>query len=215
MPDGPPAPAFVSQARTMAVGARYRPGMPGRYRNRAASSFYRGNLVLGQTQDDLGIGQNQISQDCFTNLGLGSAPGIDQEPGDQPELSAMSTDFPLNALRAGVPRLKRMTSDALGLMRRRFHRVLERHGCRTTDHFARFQITGRFRTAELVQLLALLPDGSTELMCHPGYCEESLRAAPTRLKESREHELNALTAPETRAAPARNGIELASYLDLE
>jgi hypothetical protein len=80
MPDGPPAPAFVSQARTMAVGARYRPGMPGRYRNRAASSFYRGNLVLGQTQDDLGIGQNQISQDCFTNLGLGSAPGIDQEP---------------------------------------------------------------------------------------------------------------------------------------
>ncbi|MGA2274305.1 MAG: ChbG/HpnK family deacetylase [Bryobacteraceae bacterium] len=199
----------------MAVGARYRPGMPGRYRNRAASSFYRGNLVLGQTQDDLGIGQNQISQDCFTNLGLGSAPGIDQEPGDQPELSAMSTDFPLNALRAGVPRLKRMTSDALGLMRRRFHRVLERHGCRTTDHFARFQITGRFRTAELVQLLALLPDGSTELMCHPGYCEESLRAAPTRLKESREHELNALTAPETRAAPARNGIELASYLDLE
>jgi hypothetical protein len=189
--------------------------MPGRYRNRAASSFYRGNLVLGQTQDDLGIGQNQISQDCFTNLGLGSAPGIDQEPGDQPELSAMSTDFPLNALRAGVPRLKRMTSDALGLMRRRFHRVLERHGCRTTDHFARFQITGRFRTAELVQLLALLPDGSTELMCHPGYCEESLRAAPTRLKESREHELNALTAPETRAALARNGIELASYLDLE
>jgi predicted glycoside hydrolase/deacetylase ChbG (UPF0249 family) len=127
----------------------------------------------------------------------------------------MSTDFPLNALRAGVPRLKRMTSDALGLMRRRFHRVLERHGCRTTDHFARFQITGRFRTAELVQLLALLPDGSTELMCHPGYCEESLRAAPTRLKESREHELNALTAPETRAALARNGIELASYIGLE
>ena len=60
--------------------ARYRPGMPGRYRNRATGSFYRVNLVLGQTQDDLRIGQNQISQDCFTNLGLGSAPAIDQEP---------------------------------------------------------------------------------------------------------------------------------------
>ena len=124
-------------------------------------------------------------------------------------------DFPLLALRAGVPRLKRMTSDASGLMRHRFHRVLERHGCRTTDHFAGFQITGRFRTAELVQLLALLPDGNTEFMCHPGYCGESLRAARTRLKESRERELEALTAPETRAALARNGVELASYIGLK
>ena len=124
-------------------------------------------------------------------------------------------DFPLQALRPSVPHLNRMTSDALGLMRRRFHRVLERHGCRTTDHFAGFQITGRFRTTELVQLLAFLPDGSTELMCHPGYCGEALRAARTRLKESRERELEALTAPETRAALVQNGIELASYLDLE
>lgn len=124
-------------------------------------------------------------------------------------------DLPLHALRAGVPLLKRMTSDALGLMRRRFHRVLERHRCRTTDHFSGFQITGRFRTAELVQLFASLPDGSTELMCHPGYCGESLRKAPTRLKESREHELVALTAPETRQALAENGIELVRYAQLD
>ena len=61
-------------------------------------------------------------------------------------------DFPLNALRGRSP-AKRITSDALGLLRRRFHRVLEKHGCRTTDHFAGFQITGRLRTAELVDLL--------------------------------------------------------------
>ena len=53
------------------------------------------------------------------------------------------------------------------------------------------------------------------MMCHPGYSGEALRAAHTRLKESREHELEALTAPETRAALARNGIELASYIGLE
>ena len=63
-------------------------------------------------------------------------------------------DFPLNALAARVPRMKRLTSDALGLMRRRFHRVLAKHGCRTTDHFAGFQITGRFRTQELVELMS-------------------------------------------------------------
>jgi hypothetical protein len=57
MPDVLPAPTFVSQMGTAALRARYRPPMPGRYRNRATSSFYRGNLVLGQTQDDLRIGQ--------------------------------------------------------------------------------------------------------------------------------------------------------------
>ncbi len=123
-------------------------------------------------------------------------------------------DFPLNALRGTVPALKRMTSDAMGLLRSRFHRALERHGCRTTDHFAGFQITGRFRTAELVQLLAVIPPGTTELMCHPGRCGEALRAARTRLKESRERELEALVAPETRSALATNGIELADYAGL-
>jgi len=42
----------------------------------------------------------------------------------------------------------------------------------------------------------------------------ALLAAPTRLKESREHELAALVAPETRAAVERNGIELVSYVGL-
>jgi chitin disaccharide deacetylase len=121
-------------------------------------------------------------------------------------------DFPLHAV--PVPLLKRLTSRALWLLRRRFHRVLTRHGCRTTDHFAGFQITGAFRTQELVALLGVLPEGATELMTHPGYCTEALRAAHTRLKESREHELEALTSPEVRESLKRNHIELATYAGL-
>ena len=117
-------------------------------------------------------------------------------------------DFPL---RTAVPPVVRLTSKSLGLLRRRFHRVLERHHCRTTDHFAGFQITGRFHTAELVELIGVLPDGSTELMCHPGKCGAALRQARTRLKESREAELTALTAPEVRAALERAGVELVNY----
>ena len=124
-------------------------------------------------------------------------------------------DFPLNALRGAVPWMKRWTSDALGLMRRRFHRVLARHGCRTTDHFAGFQITGRFRTEELVRLMGVIPEGSTELMCHPGHCGDALRHARTRLKESRVRELEALVAPETRQAMERHGIELVNYRSLD
>lgn len=123
-------------------------------------------------------------------------------------------DFQLNALRGAVPRLKRLTSDALVVMRRRFHRVLAAHGRRTTDHFAGFQITGRFRAAELVQLLGILPEGSTELMCHPGHCGAELRQARTRLKECREEELNALVAPEVKAALERHGIQLVNYAGL-
>jgi predicted glycoside hydrolase/deacetylase ChbG (UPF0249 family) len=120
-------------------------------------------------------------------------------------------DFPLDTMRGAIPRMKRMTSDALGLLRRRFHRVLDRHGCRTTDHFAGFQITGRFRAAELVTLIGMLPEGSTELMCHPGRCGDALRHARTRLKESREQELEALLAPEVRVALEKNGVELVDY----
>jgi chitin disaccharide deacetylase len=118
-------------------------------------------------------------------------------------------DFPGNPL--PVPPLKRLTSLALWLLRPRLSLALARHGCKTTDHFAGFQITGRFRAPELVTLLAALPEGITELMCHPGRCREPLRNARTRLKESREHELAALTAVEVRQAVERNGIMLTNY----
>ena len=121
-------------------------------------------------------------------------------------------DFPMTA--AGIPWSKRATSRALTAVRSRFSRVLTSHGCRSTDHFAGFQITGTYGSAELVRLIHELPAGSTEFMCHPGVCTGELRSARTRLKESREQELRALTAPEVRAALRRTGVELVSYRDL-
>jgi predicted glycoside hydrolase/deacetylase ChbG (UPF0249 family) len=122
-------------------------------------------------------------------------------------------DFPLSAPGA-IPWAKQAVSRALVIARPFFHRALRRHGCRTADHFAGFRITGRFRTAELVKLIGCLPPGLTELMTHPGRCTEELRAARTRLKESREEELRALTAPETKEALAARGVRLVRYRDL-
>jgi predicted glycoside hydrolase/deacetylase ChbG (UPF0249 family) len=121
-------------------------------------------------------------------------------------------DLPLNGHR--VPWGKRALSRGLGFLRRRFHRVLTRHGCRVTDHFAGFQITGRFEALDVIRLIESLPDGVTEFMVHPGYCTDELRAARTRLKESREHELQALIAGETREALARCAVRLATYREL-
>jgi predicted glycoside hydrolase/deacetylase ChbG (UPF0249 family) len=103
----------------------------------------------------------------------------------------------------------------VGVLRARFHRALESRQCRTTDHFAGFQMTGQFRTAELVQLLSELPDGLTEFMCHPGRCTDDLMRARTRLKQSRERELEALLAAETRRAIEEGGIQLVNYRELE
>jgi predicted glycoside hydrolase/deacetylase ChbG (UPF0249 family) len=120
-------------------------------------------------------------------------------------------DLPLTAARGGAPWLKRVTSDSLTVVRARFHRVLAQHHCRTTDHFAGFQITGRFQARELGALIRALPEGSTELMCHPGRATSELRAARTRLKESREQELAALISPEARRALGECGVELVDY----
>lgn len=123
-------------------------------------------------------------------------------------------DLPLGAAQPRIPFSKRQTAHGISLMRARFRRMLESNGYRATDHFAGFQITGRFETAHLAGLLADLPEGTTELMTHPGFCRAELAAARTRLKQSRERELEALCAPEVRAALMENAIQLSSYRQL-
>lgn len=121
-------------------------------------------------------------------------------------------DYPMQA--GSVPLQRKVLTSTLGFMRPWFHRVLGQHGCRTTEHFAGFRVTGFLRTNELVELLEQLPEGSTEFMTHPGFCTDELRQSRTRLKESRVAELDALCAPATRAAIDRLGIRLASYQSL-
>jgi predicted glycoside hydrolase/deacetylase ChbG (UPF0249 family) len=118
-------------------------------------------------------------------------------------------DFPLQP--GGIGWKKRAVNRAFGLVRGSFERILRMHGCRATDHFAGFQITGAYDAGALVSLIRALPDGSTEFMCHPGRCGDELRAASTRLKESRERELLALTSPEVRAALEENNVRLSGF----
>jgi predicted glycoside hydrolase/deacetylase ChbG (UPF0249 family) len=121
-------------------------------------------------------------------------------------------DFPMQA--AGVSWTRRAASRGAGYLRRRFKRVLDTHRCRMTDHFAGFRITGQYHAAELAMLIRSLPEGATEFMCHPGYCTDELRAARTRLKESRVQELKALTSPLVRQALIEQSVQLVSYSEL-
>ncbi len=121
-------------------------------------------------------------------------------------------DLPLEA--GHVPWSKRALNRGLRIVRSRLHRKLAQHGCRTTDNFAGFQWTGRYRAEQLIALLDLLPEGSTEFMTHPGYCTNELRSSPTRLKESREEELRALTDERVKTALSRADIILLGYRNL-
>jgi len=120
-------------------------------------------------------------------------------------------DIPLTAAAGPAPAARRWLHGACRPLQAGFDRRLATNGLRATDHFAGFQITGLFRAKELATLIRALPDGVTELMCHPGYCTDELRSTNTRLKESRQRELEALVSEEARAAVAERGVTLSGF----
>jgi predicted glycoside hydrolase/deacetylase ChbG (UPF0249 family) len=84
-------------------------------------------------------------------------------------------------------------------------------GVRTADYFCGIAQTGALTREGIEKLLESLPDGTTELMCHPGYVDEELQKTGTRLQESRQTELEILTDGRIRKLVATRGIRLISY----
>jgi hopanoid biosynthesis associated protein HpnK len=95
-----------------------------------------------------------------------------------------------------------------------FRRALKEEGMVSTDGTVGIAATGKLDQKMLLSILSGLPEGTWELVCHPGYSDADLRGAGTRLTASREVELSALTSAETKEALARQKIELISYADL-
>jgi predicted glycoside hydrolase/deacetylase ChbG (UPF0249 family) len=91
-----------------------------------------------------------------------------------------------------------------------FREGLRRQAARTPDHFLGGDSAEPYWTLQrLLDALAALPVGSTELMCHPGYYDEAL--AYSRYGRQRETELAALCDPEARATLARLDIRLGHF----
>jgi hopanoid biosynthesis associated protein HpnK len=95
-----------------------------------------------------------------------------------------------------------------------FRRALKEEGMVSTDGTVGIAATGKLDQKMLLSILSGLPEGTWELVCHPGYSDADLKSAGTRLTVSREVELSALTSAETKEALARQKIELISYSDL-
>jgi predicted glycoside hydrolase/deacetylase ChbG (UPF0249 family) len=103
---------------------------------------------------------------------------------------------------------------ALRAFRAKFHSMVAESGLRTTDGSLGLVATGTLNVANISALLERMQDGVWELVSHPGYNDAQLAATGTRLRASRETEMQALTADNTRRALERNGIQLISFQEL-
>jgi len=103
---------------------------------------------------------------------------------------------------------------AFGMFAAEFRRVIKEQGMASTDGTVGIAVTGLLDQQKLLRILEALPEGTWELVCHPGYSDADLQSAGTRLTQSREIELAALTSAATKQALARRKTELISYADL-
>ncbi len=96
----------------------------------------------------------------------------------------------------------------------RFGAAVKEEGFATPDGTLGVEVTGVLDETLFRAIATNMPKGTWEFVCHPGYNDADLKAAKTRLRESRETELRALTLPEARSTLSEAGIALISYREL-
>jgi chitin disaccharide deacetylase len=118
---------------------------------------------------------------------------------------------PLWSINATVhaPETRRAQVLLLGRLQSRFRRVVAQEGLVTTDGSIGVLATGTLELSVVHALISAMPEGTFEFVSHPGYRDETLARANTRLLESREIERNALVAIKGYA-----GIDLISFAGL-
>lgn len=113
--------------------------------------------------------------------------------------------------KTGVVLRQGVQARGLKLLARDAREMADHAGLVTTDYFCGIAQTGVLTHEGVEQLLKNLPEGTTELMSHPGYVDEDLRRSATRLQGSRQTELEILTDARIRKLVATQGIRLISY----
>jgi len=112
---------------------------------------------------------------------------------------------------AGVVMKQGVQARGLKLLARDAREQAGREGISTADYFCGIAQTGELTREGMEQFVKSLPDGTTELMCHPGYADAALQKTPTRLQDSRQTELQILTDTGIRNLVASMGIRLIDY----
>ena len=112
---------------------------------------------------------------------------------------------------AGVMLKQGVQARGLKLLARDARKLADRAGVAAADYFCGIAQTGVLTREGVLDMLEVLPEGTTELMCHPGYVDDDLAQSATRLKDSRASELAILTDTAVRKSVASHGIRLINY----
>jgi hopanoid biosynthesis associated protein HpnK len=128
----------------------------------------------------------------------------------EPAASALG---PLRSGRGGLPNMAKqyLLARALSALATWQASKVRKAGLFLPDHFYGLSQTGFLDAALLEQILQALPEGTSEIMCHPGYDDEALLGLRTRLHGERETELEALTSAQNRQLVDELEIELIPY----
>lgn len=112
---------------------------------------------------------------------------------------------------AGVKWKQGIQARGLKLLAGDARKLADQAGVMAADYFCGIAQTGVLSRDGVLALLENLPEGATELMCHPGYVDEDLARSATRLRQSRATELAILTDTAVRKSVASHGIRLINY----
>lgn len=100
-------------------------------------------------------------------------------------------DWALKATQ-GAPALRRTQVRLLRTLRREFRKLIAEADMATTDGAIGVLATGTLDVRTVTSLLEAMPEGTWELVCHPGYVDADLNRVRTRLRASRAVEQEAL-----------------------
>ena len=147
----------------------------------------------------------EIALRLAKQYGIGAIRVSHEASGLRTALSSGTELRPSVVLKQGVQ------ARGLKLLARDAREKVDRAGISTADYFCGIAQTGELTKEGVARMLRNLPEGTTELMCHPGYVDEELRSTSTRLQGSREKEVAILIDPEIRNLVASQGIRLIDY----
>ncbi|HKW18284.1 MAG TPA: ChbG/HpnK family deacetylase [Terriglobales bacterium] len=94
-----------------------------------------------------------------------------------------------------------------------FGQALTKAGMITPDGCIGIIATGGLNLRTFRALIESLPEGTWEFVSHPGYNDADLASVKTRLRASRESELQLLMSPQAKELLTREQVELISYRD--
>jgi chitin disaccharide deacetylase len=129
-----------------------------------------------------------------------------RNPAEPIRLAKVATDPGLWKRWAQVRVLNRLASN--------FRAAVKDAGMVTPDGSLGVVITGVMDERLLKAIVDRIPDGTWELVCHPGYNDEDLDRIDTRLRASRPKELELLKSTAIREELEKNGVQLISYREL-